>query len=54
MLSLNFSGLEKDSSMPMDLKFMRQALAAIYYGDLLKMCIRDSTGPTTLKRRSPP
>ena len=28
VLSLNFSGLEKDSSMPMDLKFMRQALAA--------------------------
>jgi predicted nucleotide-binding protein (sugar kinase/HSP70/actin superfamily) len=35
VLSLNFSGLEKGNSLPMDLTFMRMALAAIYYGDLL-------------------
>ena len=46
--SLNFSGLEKDSSMPMDLKFMRQALAAIYYGDLL-MTLRAQTQPYELE-----
>ena len=44
VLSLNFSGLEKDSSMPMDLKFMRQALAAIYYGDLL-VALKAQTEP---------
>ena len=44
VLSLNFSGLEKDSSMPMDLAFVRQALAAIYYGDLL-MTLRAQTEP---------
>ena len=48
VLSLNFSGLEKDSSMPMDLKFMRQALAAIYYGDLL-MTLRAQTQPYELE-----
>jgi predicted nucleotide-binding protein (sugar kinase/HSP70/actin superfamily) len=35
VLSLNFSGLEKDSSLPMTIPFMRMLLAAIYYGDLL-------------------
>ena len=35
VLSLNFSGLEKGNSLPMDLTFIRMALAAIYYGDLL-------------------
>ena len=40
--------LEKDSSMPMDLKFMRQALAAIYYGDLL-MTLRAQTQPYELE-----
>ncbi|WP_298018388.1 2-hydroxyacyl-CoA dehydratase [uncultured Dysosmobacter sp.] len=35
VLSLNFSGLEKGNSLPMDLTFMRMALSAIYYGDLL-------------------
>ena len=48
VLSLNFSGLEKDSSMPMDVKFMRQALAAIYYGDLL-MTLRAQTQPYELE-----
>ena len=37
-----------DSSMPMDLKFMRQALAAIYYGDLL-MTLRAQTQPYELE-----
>ncbi len=35
VLSLNFSGLEKDSSLPMTVPLMRMLLAAIYYGDLL-------------------
>ena len=35
VVSLNFSGLEKDSGLPMTLSFMRKLLAAIYYGDLL-------------------
>ena len=35
VLSLNFSGLEKESSLPMDFPFLRMMLAAIYYGDLL-------------------
>lgn len=49
VLSLNFSGLEKDSSMPMDVKFMRQALSAIYYGDLL-MTLRAQTEPYELEK----
>ena len=35
VVSLNFSGLEKDSGFPMTLPFMRKLLSYIYYGDLL-------------------
>ncbi|MCI8399589.1 MAG: 2-hydroxyglutaryl-CoA dehydratase, partial [Oscillibacter sp.] len=35
VVSLNFSGLEKDSGFPMTLPFLRRLLAVIYYGDLL-------------------
>ena len=34
VVSLNFSGLEKDSGFPMTLPFLRKLLAVIYYGDL--------------------
>ena len=35
VVSLNFSGLEKDSGFPMTVPLMRKLLACIYYGDLL-------------------
>ena len=44
MLSLNFSGLEQGNSLPMDLTFIRMALAAIYYGDLL-VTLKAQTAP---------
>ena len=44
VLSLNFSGLEKGNSLPMDLTFMRMALATIYYGDLL-VTLKAQTAP---------
>ena len=44
VLSLNFSGLEKDSSLPLDLKTLRMLLAAIYYGDLL-VALKAQTAP---------
>ena len=44
VLSLNFSGLEKGNSLPMDLTFIRMALAAIYYGDLL-VTLKAQTAP---------
>ena len=44
VLSLNFSGLEKGNSLPMDLTFMRMALSAIYYGDLL-VALKAQTAP---------
>ena len=44
VLSLNVSGLEKGNSLPMDLTFMRMALAAIYYGDLL-VTLKAQTAP---------
>ena len=44
VLSLNFSGLEKGNSLPMDLTFMRMALSAIYYGDLL-VTLKAQTAP---------
>ena len=44
VLSLNFAGLEKNNSLPMDLTFMRMALAAIYYGDLL-VALKAQTAP---------
>jgi predicted nucleotide-binding protein (sugar kinase/HSP70/actin superfamily) len=44
VLSLNFSGLEKDSSLPMTLPFVKSLLSAIYYGDLL-VTLRAQTQP---------
>lgn len=35
VLSLNFSGLEKDNSFPLTIKFIVRAITAIQYGDLL-------------------
>ena len=49
VLSLNFSGLEKGNSLPMDLTFIRMALAAIYYGDLL-VTLKAQTAPYELHR----
>ncbi len=49
VLSLNFSGLEKESSLPMDLTFIRMALAAIYYGDLL-VTLKAQTMPYELHK----
>ncbi|MCR5826753.1 MAG: 2-hydroxyacyl-CoA dehydratase [Oscillospiraceae bacterium] len=48
VLSLNFSGLEKDSSLPMNMHFCRMLLAAVYYGDLL-MSLRAQTEPYELR-----
>ena len=47
--SLNFSGLEKGNSLPMDLAFIRMALAAIYYGDLL-VTLKAQTAPYEIHR----
>ena len=44
VVSLNFSGLEKDSGFPMTVGFMRKLLAIIYYGDLL-VTLRAQTEP---------
>jgi predicted nucleotide-binding protein (sugar kinase/HSP70/actin superfamily) len=44
VVSLNFSGLDKDSSIRMDLPMIRGMLAAIYYGDLL-VTLRAQTQP---------
>ena len=49
VLSLNFSGLEKDSSLPLDLKTLRMLLAAIYYGDLL-VALKAQTAPYELEK----
>jgi len=49
VLSLNFSGLEKDSSLPMNLTFMRMALSAIYYGDLL-VALKAQTAPYEVEK----
>ena len=49
VLSLNFSGLEKGNSLPMDLAFIRMALAAIYYGDLL-VTLKAQTAPYEIHR----
>ena len=44
VVSLNFSGLEKDSGFPMTVPMMRKLLACIYYGDLL-VALRAQTEP---------
>ncbi|WP_367269126.1 2-hydroxyglutaryl-CoA dehydratase [uncultured Oscillibacter sp.] len=47
--SLNFSGLEKDSGFPMTVRFLRQLIAAVFYGDLLT-ALRAQTVPYELHR----
>ncbi len=44
MVSLNFSGLEKDTGFPMTLPLMRKVIACIFYGDLL-VALRSQTEP---------
>lgn len=42
--SMNFSGLEKDSGLPMTLPLIRRMIAAIFYGDMLA-ALRNQTAP---------
>ena len=49
VLSLNFSGLEKDSSLQLTLPMIRMLLSAIYYGDLL-VSLRAQTAPYELEK----
>ncbi len=49
VVSLNFSGLEKDSGFPMTVSFMRKLLAVIYYGDLL-VALKAQTEPYELEK----
>ena len=42
--SLNFSGLEKDSGFRLSVPFIRKAVAAIFYGDLI-MSLRNQVSP---------
>ena len=42
--SLNFSGLEKDSGLPLSLPLLRKVIACIFYGDLL-VALRSQTKP---------
>lgn len=47
--SLNFSGLEKDSGLPMSLTLVREMLSAIYYGDLL-VTLKAQTAPYEVEK----
>ena len=49
VVSLNFSGLEKDSGFPMTVPLMRKLLACIYYGDLL-VTLKAQTEPYELEK----
>ena len=49
VVSLNFSGLEKDSGFPMTVPLMRKLLAVIFYGDLL-VTLRAQTEPYETER----
>ena len=49
VVSLNFSGLEKDSGFPMTASFMRRLLSYIYYGDLL-VALKAQTEPYELEK----
>ena len=49
VVSLNFSGLEKDSGFPMTLPFLRKLLAVIYYGDLL-VALKAQTEPYEVEK----
>ena len=42
--SLNFSGLEKDSGLPLTLPLLRKVIAAIFYGDML-VALRSQVRP---------
>lgn len=42
--SLNFSGLEKDSGLPLTIPLLRKVIAAIFYGDMLA-ALRSQTHP---------
>ena len=47
VLSLNFSGLEKESSLPMDLSFLRMLLMSVSFGDFL-VTLKAQTAPYEL------
>ena len=49
VLSLNFSGLEKESSLPIDLTFARMLFMAVSYGDLLT-ALKAQTSPYEVRR----
>ena len=49
VVSLNFSGLEKDSGFPMTLPFLRKLLAVVYYGDLL-VALKAQTEPYEVEK----
>ena len=49
VVSLNFSGLEKDSGFPMTLSFLRKLLSYVYYGDLL-VALKAQTEPYELHK----
>ncbi len=49
VVSLNFSGLEKDSGFPMTIPFLQKMLAAVSYGDLL-CALRAQTQPYEVEK----
>lgn len=49
VLSLNFSGLEKESSIPLDITFSRMLFMAVAYGDLLT-ALKAQTAPYEVRR----
>ena len=49
VVSLNFSGLEKDSGFPMTLTTIRRLFSVIYYGDLL-VTLRAQTEPDEINK----
>ena len=49
VVSLNFSGLEKDSGFPLTLTMTRRLLSVIYYGDLL-VTLRAQTEPYEINK----
>lgn len=51
VVSFNFSGLDKDSSVPLNLIMIKSLLSAIYYGDLL-VALKAQTQPYELEKGS--
>ena len=49
VVSLNFSGLEKDSGFPMTITLIRKLLSVVYYGDLL-VTLRAQTEPYEINK----